>query len=54
MKPNYSSYDINGDGIIERAEVDKANNPRSTIPKQKYSSDDAGCRPMRYATCEKA
>ena len=30
VKAQFSSYDVNGDGFIERAEVQQANKPQST------------------------
>lgn len=34
VSSKFSSYDLNGDGFIERAEVNQANNSQSETPKQ--------------------
>jgi hypothetical protein len=34
VKAQFSNYDVNGDGFIERAEVNQANSSESETPKQ--------------------
>jgi Ca2+-binding EF-hand superfamily protein len=34
VKAQFSSYDLNGDGFIERAEVNQANTPKAESPQQ--------------------
>lgn len=34
VNAQFASYDLNGDGFIERAEVNQANNSQSEAPKQ--------------------